>query len=279
MKKNKKWFRSPAFTGIAFVLAIGLLLFSGINGARAALTYFSEVYTTELQMYDIGVALMENGTQVSHRNYNSNADNGSWDEDVELWNFKDSGCQLLSDMLTNKETGTNGKLVLNHSYPEVLTAQNPNRTNAINEFVRITIYKYWVDENGNKQLKMDPSWIDLKDSSYVGSSWAEDTAAATEKGGRRVFYYTKLLKPGDTTDPLTESISINNKVAKHVTQKVDGNKTTYTTTYTYDGYRFCVEARVDAVQDHNAAAAAKSAWGRSVTISGTGDNKTLQLAS
>ena len=48
---------------------------------------------------------------------------------------------------------------------------------------------------------------------------------------------------------------------------------TITTSYDYDGWQFCIEATVDAVQDHNAEDAIKSAWGRDVTIS----DGTLQL--
>ena len=42
--------------------------------------------------------------------------------------------------------------------------------------------------------------------------------------------------------------------------------TTITTTFDYDGVKFCVEARVDAVQDHNAEDAIWSAWGRRVQV-------------
>ena len=43
--------------------------------------------------------------------------------------------------------------------------------------------------------------------------------------------------------------------------------TTITTAYDYDGLQFCVEASVDAVQEHNAEDAILSAWGRKVSIS------------
>ena len=43
-----------------------------------------------------------------------------------------------------------------------------------------------------------------------------------------------------------------------------------TTSYAYDGYRFCLEAEVDAVQTHNAEDAVKSAWGVDVNIAQDG---------
>ena len=58
-----------------------------------------------------------------------------------------------------------------------------------------------------------------------------------------------------------------------VSQDADGNKT-ITTVYEYDGYRFNLEAEVDAVQTHNARDAIKSAWGVEVNVA---DNGTLSL--
>ena len=49
-----------------------------------------------------------------------------------------------------------------------------------------------------------------------------------------------------------------------------GGYTTITTIYEYDGARFCVEAKVDAVQEHNAQDAIWSAWGRRVNIAEDG---------
>ena len=46
--------------------------------------------------------------------------------------------------------------------------------------------------------------------------------------------------------------------------------TKITTAYDYDGVQFCLEVTADAVQDHNAQAAILSAWGRNVTVSGSG---------
>ena len=64
---------------LTFVLAAGLLLFSSIGGARAALTYFSETYVSRVQMSNIGVTLLENGKEISKRDYNKTSD-GTWNE-------------------------------------------------------------------------------------------------------------------------------------------------------------------------------------------------------
>ena len=64
----KKFITSPAGALGMFALAAVLLLFSSVGGARAALTYYSETYTSRVQMYDIGVTLLENGEEISWRN-------------------------------------------------------------------------------------------------------------------------------------------------------------------------------------------------------------------
>jgi hypothetical protein len=57
-------------------------------------------------------------------------------------------------------------------------------------------------------------------------------------------------------------------VGTKVTQSTttEDGYTTITTVYDYDGYRFNVEAKVDAVQEHNAEDAIWSAWGRQVSV-------------
>lgn len=48
----------------------------------------------------------------------------------------------------------------------------------------------------------------------------------------------------------------------------EDGKTVTETVYAYDGYTFNVTAEVDAVQNHNAVDAIKSAWGVDVEMSG-----------
>ena len=78
-----------------------------------------------------------------------------------------------------------------------------------------------------------------------------------------------MLETGATSPSFAERLKIDQSVMNKVTQttvKTDkGTKTI--TTFDYDGAQFCVEAVVDAVQEHNAADAIWSAWGRRVTVS------------
>ena len=50
MSTTKK--RSSLVTGLLFVLAIGLLLFSAVGSARAALNVQSEILTSDIRMLD-----------------------------------------------------------------------------------------------------------------------------------------------------------------------------------------------------------------------------------
>ncbi len=265
MKKIKQFLTSPAATVAAFVLAVALLLFSSIGGARAALAYYSENYSTRVQMYDIGVTLEENGKSVSWRNYDTNSSDGSWNE---------SAGALLTQMLPKGE-----QLQIGKKYKEELRVKN---TGTINQYVRVSIYKYWINapkgENQNetessaKRIDLSPNLIKLH-LANTGNKWLVDESASTTE--RTVLYYSKLLKSGDTTPIFADSFSIDGMVATKVTQTTETKDgyTTVTTSYDYDGAQFCIEAKVDAVQEHNAEDAVWSAWGKRVTV----DNGTLSL--
>ena len=255
MDKIKKILTFPAITAAAFILAGILLGFSTIGGARAALTYYSETYASQLEMHDIGVSLVENGAYISSRDYDSEKSDGTWDENTGI---------LLGKMLEQ----TNGTLILGRDYKEELSVAN---TGTIGEYVRVTIYRYWVDAEGNKTMKIDPSAIKLNLVNLAGQEgkgcWIEDTDAATRE--RTVLYYNKLLPTGSATPCFADKIRIDGDMASHIKTSTDENGVT-TSEYEYNGCKFILEATVDAVQDHNAEAAILSAWGMNVSVS---DNK------
>lgn len=254
MKRIKRFIKSPTATMLVFLLAVGLLLFSTIGGACAALTYFSDTYVSRVQMSNIGVTLLENGNAISKRDYNKTSD-GTWNESTGV---------LLADMLDKDEEFKVGK-----RYKEELNVQN---SGTIDQYVRVSIYKYWVQKD-DKQQTLSPGLIDLN-LVNVGSDWILDETSSTDE--RTVLYYSKLLGEGETTSLFADSIKVDKMVASKVTEtivKEEGNKKTIKTTYDYDGMQFCVEAKVDAVQNHNAEDAIWSAWGRRVTV----NNDTLSL--
>lgn len=271
MERLKNILAKQKVTVGLFVAAVVLLLISGVGSAQAALTYFSEDYVTHVEMKNIGVSLLENDNTVAWRDYLSE---NNWDEtDTKLpdevpftepdpsgdYVYRGAEGRLLEHMLASDESLKPGV-----AYPEHLTVQN---TGSINQFVRVTVTKYWVDEQGVKRTDVSPSLIDLH-LTNGGDTWLKDKDASTAE--RTVLYYSRLLAPGESTPEFADTLTINKKVSSRVTQAESktGEGTTITTTYDYDGLTFCVEACVEAVQDHNAQDAAKSAWGAKVSVSG-----------
>lgn len=267
MSRIKRIISMPAVNVAAFVLAAALLLTSGIGGARAALTYYSEIYATRLSTSSIGVALDENGTAVSHRNYEGD---GRWNRETGT---------LLSNML-----GEDKSVKLGKAYREELSVTNSGE---IGQYVRVSVHRYWTenteDNSGDvkKNREISPGMIRLtlggKDIGELTpeTGWLVDESASTSE--RIVLYYNRMLAPGETTALFADTLTIDPAVASRVTQTEetgeDGKSKVITTNYDYDGYRFCVEAKVDAVQEHNAQDAVYSAWGRSVSVG----NGTLSL--
>ena len=233
--KFKRFLKSPILPVILFVAAAALLVTGGIGGTRAALTQRSETYTAEVEMLDIGTAIVEKSAD------------GAW---------------VATETLCANLLGEDKTLKLGKEYPEELAVAN---NGSIDEYVRVNVYKYWLDEKGNKVTNLSPELIGLNFAN-VGGSWIEDTSASTDE--RTVLYYTGILAAGSQTEPFTDKIVIDDSIASKVHEEYSDGGATVTTVYAYDGYSFVVEAEVNAVQTHNAEAAILSAWGKNVTISG-----------
>ena len=247
--------RVPVVTIVLFVVAIALLLFSTIGATRAVLIR-SDEYNAQLSMQQIGVTLNETsdaGTQaVSNMDYTGD---GTWDK---------TDTALLSNLLADGENFQPGK-----TYTEELSLTN---SGDIVTYVRITIYRFWCDEDGNKVQELDPSLIELN---LTNNGWVVDESATTPE--RIVAYYTTPLEPGETTTALCDTLRISSDVtAKGTATSVQNGKyTTITVTYDYDGMDFVLQAEGDAVQalvgDTYGSAAILSAWGlSSASVSGDG---------
>ncbi|MCI8930096.1 MAG: hypothetical protein HFI02_02470 [Lachnospiraceae bacterium] len=246
---------------VLFAAAAVLLLFSAANSSRAALTYYSENYSAEFQMFDIGVTLLENGSEASWRNYTQKDD---------VW--QEGGGELLSHLLDG-EAG--GKIQPGKAYSEELSVRN---SGSIDEYVRVILYCYWEDKDGNRVTDVSPGLIEL---GLTGNGWVEDASASTEE--RKVVYYTGILPAGQQTPALSDTLTINEKAALMMSggegqeeAGADGNpgdngSTGQAMAYGYDGLRFVLEAEVNAVQTHNAEEAIKSAWGVDVSVGADGN--------
>ena len=248
--KTKKKRSFPKVTVLLLAASAVLLVGSGVGSARAALTYYSENYSVQMNMQSIGVSLVENDQVVSSRDY----------ADADKWEGTTEG-SLLSNLLGKDETFTPGK-----KYNEAISVTNSGN---IDTFVRVIITKSWQDANGGKNTTLDPQLIELNYLTDNGWVIAEDQSTPE----RTVLYYTKALPTGESTPALSDTLRINEAIASEVNKTVDGNKITYT--YKYDGYTFHLDAEVDAVQTHNAKDAIKSAWGVDVDV--TEDETGLSL--
>lgn len=236
--------RLPVSALILLAAAVILLAISGAQTARAALSYTSGSYRTQVSLREIGVTLLENGTELT-----PNAETGE--------------AALLGSLLQEGE-----QIKLGYSYPEAIRVKN---SGTIDEYVRVKLYTYWTDGNGNKVTNLSPQLIELN-LLTDGTGWVEDTSAATAE--RRVLYYSGILAAGAETPDLTDTLTISSGVAYRMTETratdETTGQTTVTATYTYNGMQFHVRAEVDAVQTHSAAAAIKSAWGVDVSVDENG---------
>lgn len=259
MKGIKDVFERNKGTLILALIAVVLLGFSAVGSTRAALTYYSENYTAQMQTYDIGVTLVEKSAQGT-----KNISSRDYSESDDAW--KQTQGALLEDMLEE----TNGTLVLGRNYTEELSVKNSGN---IDEYVRVRIYKNWTKEDGTKETTLAPSLIILN---LTQNGWLVDESASTEE--RTVLYWPNILKEGETTAPLSDTLKIDESIASKVTKTTttEGGLTTITTTFNYDGVQFNVEAEVDAVQTHNAEDAIKSAWGVDVKIAEDGTLSLVQ---
>lgn len=246
MRRRKKISQGKTTMTLLGVSTV-LLLSSAVGSTRAALTYYSDNYTAEVTVSQIGVSLLENGDVVASRDYNGDQ-------------WKEASEPLFQNMVSKDE-----KLVPGKAYNEELTVKN---SGSIDEYVRVSVVKSWKNADGTKETTLSPSLIELN---LAEAGWIVDEAASTAE--RTVLYYTEPLAPGETAEPFADSLRIDNSVAERTTKTTKTNEdghTIITTTYDYDGVTFHVEAQVDAVQTHNAKDAIKSAWGIDVNVSNDG---------
>lgn len=229
MSTTKK--RNAYVTGALFILAIGLLVFSAVGSARAALNVQSEVLKSDIGMLEIGVEL-------------DNADGAV------------SGSALLDGMV-----GTGEKLKPGMIYERPVSVSN---SGAIDEYVRVVVYKYWQNKDGEKDARFDPEMIVLG----YEDGWTKDTAAPKTYDEREIWYYTDGPLVSGESKAFLKSVQINDEILTLCTQKTVGNK--IYTIFEYDGAQFCIEIEADGVQTHNAQQAILSAWGKNVTVTDGG---------
>ena len=267
----KKVLRSPAFSVFLMLVAAVLLATGGVGTARAALNIQSGIYTSQFQLSDIGVALTEEGEIISQRDYDSDMKEGNWKGNKEGL-LMDGITVTDSKCLVERAGDTSFKI--GKVYPLSLGVSN---TGSIPEYVRVTVYKYWVNNptasgehgvhgwfngNGTKNLSLDPALIEIipdltNRSAAAAPGWTLDASSTTAE--RTVFYYNGVLDVNGSAQ-FAAGVRVSPDVLKYVKTVTEGNTTKYV--YAYDGLGFVIEAQVDAVQTRHGDNARTSAWGR-----------------
>ena len=215
----KKILRSPITTIALFLIAAALILTGTIGGVKAApLLRADRYYEASMELSQLGLAITEDGTAVAE------------------------GGELFS---TLKEDFKIGK-----TYTDPLAVINTSAYTG--SYIRVTVYKYWTDENG-KDVTLDPNLINLH---FVeGGGWTIAENESTEE--RTVLYYGSPVAAGAPTTPFADTLTIDGRVST----LISADKT-----YDYDGVQFHVDVVADGVQEHNGEAAMTSAWGHTNAV-------------
>lgn len=254
MKKLKKSVR----TKLLLAAALLLMAFGTVGVTRAALTYYSEDYVAWFYLNHLHVHLLENGRDVCGG-----------------VNTLDGDTKITGELVAYMED----KLDPGRTYREEIAAQNGSD---IEQYLRLTIRRYWVDQNGNKSTALSPSMIhltyndpDVTDSNdlYNTDVWMVNPIEHTTESD--TYYYTSILPGNAKTPDLFNQLTIDKKLYtddRYLTEETveeDGVRI-YRYTYSYDEHKFVIEATVQAIQTHNAQDAIHSQWGvYNVTVDGT----------
>ena len=231
------------------IAAVLLFTCGGVMFTKAALSIRSDNLDETFQLDHVDVQVLENGNDIT----------GEGD---------------IAGVLLG---GLDGKIVPGKVYTEKLAAKNATGdgdVDAVDQYVRIILKKYWINPDGTKDTTMDPDLIHIAFGSkaYNDAAWQINEAETTAE--RTVYYYNTKLAGQETTKPLIDRLQLDSSIATDVSDtnlipSKDGD--VYKYTYRYDGKTICVEADVQVLQPHNINDAIQSVWGvENVTVSDDG---------
>ncbi len=225
-------------TIVLFVLTVLVATLCFTCTAQAALSYFSDTCRASFETTELEVSLTENGTIVEGDN------------------------ALLTWM--QDENVIPGK-----KYDERLAAKN---TGEYDQYVRVIIKKYWTqDADGDgvfkKDTKLNPALIQLTQT----GDWIVDEKNSTNE--QVILYSTTMLPVGESRDFISAlridpAVVLDDEAREIIKQETTQEGTTtksMVVSYLLDGYKFNIEAEVNAVQTHNAPEAIKGVWGYDVS--------------
>ncbi len=235
--------------GAVLLCAIGLT--GAVGATQASLNYESEQYQARMGQTHLGVALLEQSGAEADATVVNVGDEGS------RLGFEGSRDGKLMQRTTGEGDatrltvlGVDKQMIPGKAYTEKIFAQNASD---MDEYVRLTIRKYWADENGNKLYNIAPDFLKLIVlETPTNSKWAWSEAESTPE--MDVYYYKGVLPAREVSSNVIESIKLDPMIANvgdalKATNNGNGN------------VQVCLSAEVDAVQTNHVADAVKSAWG------------------
>ena len=252
-------------TLIPLMIALALVL-GGAMGAfgltSSGLPFESKDYKAQFYLNHLQVHLLENGKDVCGGN-----------------NTLDGESKVSGDLLRNlgysraenaDGTETLGSVEPGKLYTEKIQAENGQD---VPIYVRVTIRKFWMNEkkdsDGSTELvkatELSPDKIGLKygKADYNSGDWFINDSETTAE--QTTYYYRYQVAANGVTEPLFDSLVIDNTVMQREKLSEQKDEATGVTTikykYTYDGYTFFVKADAQAIQTHNANDAIHSQWG------------------
>lgn len=237
-----------------------IMLAAGAIGVFAitssGLQFESEDYNAWFYMNHLQIHLLENGRDVCGGHNTLDGDSKVSGDLVQYMGYESKDGK---DYLGSVEPGM--------LYREEIAARNGQD---IPVYVRLSVRKYWVIANedgtaGDKAPELSPEKIHLTfgDKDYNTDSWFINEKESTDE--QKTYYYKTQLAANADTEPLFDSLVVDNSlVRKEETSRETDPETGVTTIkykYTYDGYAFVIKADVQAIQTHNAEDAIHSQWG------------------
>ncbi|MBQ7147179.1 MAG: hypothetical protein IJR96_00360 [Pseudobutyrivibrio sp.] len=235
------------FKNPLFILAAGVLLVTGsiVTATKATGSGVPEAQAVTFSTAKLSVELQEKQDDTFVTVQETRNSDGSIDRD----NLGKLALTSMKDINDGSEMPDPEK-----SYPEVIQVKN---TGTVDEYVRVVVYKSWLDSDGTKDSNLDTSLIHLN--TVEGDDWLSPEDSDSKES--TVYYLTKPLKSGETAQ-LLQDITFDKDVLKCepiMTKTSEGLKAEIA--YDYDGKILEVEVRVDAVQTHSAEDSIFAAWG------------------
>ena len=225
--------RASPTTIILFVLAVALLLFSTIGVALAALKIESKIFKTYIHTETLDI-------------------------------------ELSTDDVVSEFLGSDTKWAPGKAYKGSVSCSNEG---TIPEYVRVTIFKYWIDPTTGEKVTGQFTNADGEtlpalspDKILLGIDTSKWTVDSSESSPECTVLYLKKVLPVGGSQEIFNSITIDSSIRQLVKQTVTINEDdskTVTNEFIYHGMDFGIDVLVDSVQNHNAEDAMLSAWGKS----------------